>query len=154
MQFFSSLFQSKSHLPPFFRSLAIYLETQIVGIALTGLLALSQYFHANSQIDPQGLLNFLWASVALSVGKAFTGLVPQVQHALQQQFNAPHPAPQPVVNNITVQHPAQAVVSPPAQTPVVSSIPQRPQATFPVAPPTLSTYTYPTAAIGSQQPPV
>src|SRR5690242_4716067 len=151
MQFFSSLFQSKSHLPPFFRSLAIYLETQIVGIALTGLLALSQYVQSSgANINPQGLLNFLWASVALSVGKAFTGLVPQVQQALAQQFNAPHPAPQPVVNNITVQHPAQAVVSPPAQAPVASSIPQRPQAAFPVAPPTLSTYTYPTAAIGSQ----
>jgi len=121
MGFFSSLFQSKNHLPPALRALAVYIETQLVGIALTGLMALSQYTSSAQQVNVSGLLTFLWASVAIAVGKAFTGLVPQVQNALVQ---AVQPASQPpVVVNNNVSHP---VASAPATS---VPAPQRPQFT-------------------------
>lgn len=119
MNFFSSLFQSKNHLPPFFRSLAIYLETQLVGIALAAFMAASQYFAGHQQIDAASLLNFIYASVAISVAKALTGLVPQIQVALTAQANAAQP-PIVIHNNMPTQ-PATPVqqLFPPSRSAVV-----------------------------------
>lgn len=121
MNFFSSLFQSKSHLPPFFRCLAVYLETQIVAIVLAGFAAGSQYLLGHQQIDAQGLLQFVYAGVMIAVGKGLTGLVPQIQAALAAQMNAKPAAPPVIVHN-NLPAPVQ-----PAQAAAAPVIPARPQ---------------------------